>query len=96
MDALGMSPSWRALAFILALCVGALVTLQIASTVRLKEAVGETLPAIIASSMVGVLLLGAAMLVMQSPWPSPAKLIGAPPSAWVEYSAQFTQLSPCF
>jgi hypothetical protein len=55
-----MSPSLRALAFVLPLCVGALVTLQIASTAKLKEAVGETLPAIIASAKVAVLLLGAA------------------------------------
>jgi uncharacterized membrane protein YdcZ (DUF606 family) len=49
-------------AFVLAFVAGALVTLQIASTATLKEAVGETVPAAIASSLFGVVLLGAAMV----------------------------------
>ena len=70
-------------ALILAFAAGALVTLQIASTSKLKEAVGATVPAAIASSLFGVALLGAAMVVMQVPWPTFDKLISAPWSAWM-------------
>jgi len=73
----------RLLAFVLAVVAGALCTLQIGSTARLKDAVGETLPAVIASSMVGVAVLAGAMLAMQMPWPSLDKLASAPPSSWL-------------
>jgi bacterial/archaeal transporter family-2 protein len=70
-------------AFVMAFVAGALVTLQIASTSRLKEAVGATVPAAIASSLFGVVLLGAAMVVMQVPWPTFDRLISAPWSDWI-------------
>jgi hypothetical protein len=70
-------------AFVLAFVAGTLVTLQIASNSKLKEAVGATIPAAIASSLFGVILLGAAMVVMQVPWPTVDKLISAPWSAWM-------------
>jgi bacterial/archaeal transporter family-2 protein len=73
----------RTLAVVLAFAVGALVTLQIGSNMRLKEAVGGALPAIIVSSALGVALLGVAMLAMQLPWPSATTLRAAPASAWL-------------
>jgi bacterial/archaeal transporter family-2 protein len=58
----------RPLAFVvLAFVAGGLVTLQIGSNAKLKEALGDPLPAVIVSSMLGVGLLAAAMLVMQVP-----------------------------
>ena len=73
----------RTLAIVLAFAVGALVTLQIGSNARLKEALGGALPAIIASSALGVALLGAAMLALQTPWPSATTLRAAPAAAWL-------------
>jgi bacterial/archaeal transporter family-2 protein len=73
----------RLLAFLLACGAGALVTLQIGSNAKLKEAVGGALPAVIVSSALGVVLLLGAMLVMQVPWPPLARLTAAPPSAWL-------------
>jgi bacterial/archaeal transporter family-2 protein len=49
----------------------------------LKEALGRALPAIVASSALGVALLGAAMLALQTPWPSATTLRAAPASAWL-------------
>jgi transporter family-2 protein len=73
----------RTLAVLLAFAVGALVTLQIGSNARLKEALGGALPAIIASSALGVALLGAATLVLQTPWPNATTLRAVPASAWL-------------
>jgi transporter family-2 protein len=73
----------RPLAFVLAFIVGALVTLQIGSNAKLKEALDGALPAVILSSAFGVVLLGAAMLLMQVPWPSANHLAAAPWSAWL-------------
>jgi transporter family-2 protein len=73
----------RLLAFVLAFLAGGLVTLQVGSNTRLKEAVGGLLPAVIVSSGLGILLLGAVMLVMQVPWPSLVKFRTAPPTAWL-------------
>jgi transporter family-2 protein len=73
----------RFLAFVLAFVAGALVTLQIGSNAKLKEALGGPLPAIIASSSLGVALLVVAMVVIQVPWPSVGKLTAAPLSAWL-------------
>jgi uncharacterized membrane protein YdcZ (DUF606 family) len=44
----------RLLTFLLACGAGALVTLQIGSNAKLKEAVGGALPAVIVSSALGV------------------------------------------
>ena len=73
----------RFMAVVLAFVAGALVTLQIGSNARLKEAVGGTLPAVIASSMLGIGLLAVTMLLMQAPWPPLATLRTAPASAWL-------------
>jgi transporter family-2 protein len=73
----------RILAVVLAFAAGALVTLQIGSNARLKDALGGALPAIIASSALGVALLGVAMLAIQLPWPSASALRAAPASAWL-------------
>ena len=71
------------MAIVLAFVAGALVTLQIGSNARLKEAVGGTLPAVIASSALGIVLLAVTMLLMQAPWPPLVKLREAPVSAWL-------------
>jgi transporter family-2 protein len=73
----------RLLAFVCSFIAGALVTLQIGSNAKLKEALGGPLPAVIASSSLGVALLVAAMLVMQVPWPSAGRLTAAPLAAWL-------------
>jgi bacterial/archaeal transporter family-2 protein len=73
----------QVLAFVASFVAGALVTLQIGSNAKLKEALGGPLPAIIASSSLGVALLVVAMLVIQVPWPSPGRLNAAPLSAWL-------------
>jgi transporter family-2 protein len=73
----------RLLTFVGAFAAGAVVTLQLASNTKLKEAVGGLLPAVIVSSALGILLLGGAMLVMQVPWPSLSKFREAPPTAWL-------------
>jgi len=67
----------------LAFVVGALITLQIGSNARLKEAIGQPLPAVIISSALGLVLLTGAMLMARSPWPSLDKLTAAPTSAWL-------------
>ena len=48
--------------FALALLAGMLITVQIGSNARLKEAFGEALPAVIVSSSLGIILLVAATL----------------------------------
>jgi transporter family-2 protein len=73
----------QVLAFVASFVAGALVTLQIGSNAKLKEALGGPLPAIIASSSLGVALLVVAMLVIQVPWPSQGRLNAAPLSAWL-------------
>ncbi len=73
----------KMLAFAAAFVAGALVTLQIGSNARLREAMGGALPAIIVSSALGIVLLWAAMLALQVPWPPLARMTAAPPSAWL-------------
>jgi bacterial/archaeal transporter family-2 protein len=69
--------------FAVAFVVGALMTVQTGSNARLKEALGEALPAVIVSSSVGVILLLVATLGTRTPWPSLATLAGAPWWAWL-------------
>jgi bacterial/archaeal transporter family-2 protein len=76
-----MNLSWLLVA--LALLVGALITVQTGSNARLKEALGETLPAVIVSSSLGVILLVAVTLGARTPWPSPASIAGTPWWGWV-------------
>jgi bacterial/archaeal transporter family-2 protein len=73
----------KMLAFAFAFLAGALVTLQIGSNARLREAMGGALPAIIVSSALGIVLLWAVILALQVPWPPLARMTAAPPSAWL-------------
>jgi bacterial/archaeal transporter family-2 protein len=73
------------IAFLLgiALVAGAVVTLQTGSNARLKEAFGHALPAVIVSSLIGIALLVAVMVVMRAPAPSLARATAAPWTAWL-------------
>lgn len=67
-----------------ALLAGALITVQIGSNVRLKEAFGEALPAVIVSSSLGIILLVAMTMSARIPWPSLASMAaGTPWWAWL-------------
>jgi len=66
-----------------ALLAGALVTVQTGSNARLKEAFGHALPALVVSSMIGVVLLAASILVTRAPIPSVARAAAAPWTAWL-------------
>jgi len=63
--------------------VGALITVQIATNTRLKEAFGEAVPAVIVSSLLGVVILAIVTLGVRTPWPSAARIAGAPWWAWL-------------
>jgi uncharacterized membrane protein YdcZ (DUF606 family) len=54
-----------ALILALAFCVGAVITVQVGTNTRLKEAFGEAMPAVIVSSMLGVATLTAAVVTGQ-------------------------------
>ena len=71
------------LALAAALIAGALITVQTGSNARLKEALGEPLPAVIVSSLLGIGLLVIVSAVARTPVPPPAKLMAAPWSAWI-------------
>jgi bacterial/archaeal transporter family-2 protein len=71
-----------ALSLLVALVGGALVTLQTGSNARLKEALGHPLYAVVISSLIGVALLCATIVVTRTPLPSSGRLIGAPWTAW--------------
>jgi len=66
-----------------AFLVGALITVQVGTNTRLKEAFGEAMPAVILSSLLGVVILGVATLVSRTPWPSAARVLGTPWWAWL-------------
>ena len=76
-----MNFSW--LLFAIALLVGALITVQTGSNARLKEAFGEALPAVIVSSLLGVIVLVAVTLTAETPWPSLPRLASAPWWGWL-------------
>jgi bacterial/archaeal transporter family-2 protein len=76
-----MNLSW--LFFAIALLVGALITVQTGSNARLKEAVGQALPAVIVSSSLGIILLVAVTLAARTPWPLLSGLAGATWWAWL-------------
>jgi transporter family-2 protein len=63
--------------------VGALITVQIGTNTRLKEAFGEAVPAVIVSSLLGVVILAIVTLGVRTPWPSAARIAGAPWWAWL-------------
>jgi transporter family-2 protein len=72
------------IAFYLAAAVvaGALVTLQTGSNARLKEALGEPIPAVIVSSSMGIVVLLVVGLVTRTPVPSVQNAAAAPWWAW--------------
>ena len=76
-----MNASW--LFFAVALLAGTLITVQIGSNARLKEAFGEALPAIIVSSALGIILLVAVTLIVRIPWPPLPAVAAAPWWAWL-------------
>jgi bacterial/archaeal transporter family-2 protein len=67
----------------IAFCIGALITVQIGTNTRLREAFGEAVPAVIVSSLLGVAILVAVTLIARTPWPSGATMAGAPWWAWL-------------
>jgi transporter family-2 protein len=71
-----------ALSLLVALLAGAFVTLQTASNLRLKDALGQPLHAVDISSLIGIVLLYAAIVVTRTPLPSADRLTGAPWTAW--------------
>jgi bacterial/archaeal transporter family-2 protein len=64
--------------FAVALLAGTLITVQTGSNARLKEAFGEALPAVIVSSVLGVILLIVVTLTARIPWPSLPNVAGTP------------------
>lgn len=66
-----------------ALIAGAFVAMQTGSNARLKEVFGHAVPAVIASSLIGIVLLVAVMVVTRAPAPSLARATAAPWSAWL-------------
>ena len=76
-----MNSSW--LFFAVAFLVGALITAQTGTNARLKEAFGETPPAVIVSSLLGVILLITVTLGARTPWPSLPSLVGTPWWGWL-------------
>jgi bacterial/archaeal transporter family-2 protein len=68
---------------VVALVVGALITVQTGSNTRLKEAFGHPLPAIVVSSLIGIVLLTAIIVATRAPLPSWGRVMGAPWSAWL-------------
>ena len=72
-----------ALYLVAAFVAGAFVTVQTGSNARLKEALGEPVPAVIVSSALGVAVLVAYTAVARIPVPSLQAVAGAPWSAWL-------------
>jgi len=72
-----------ALYLLVALITGALITLQTGSNARLKEALGHPLPAVVVSSLIGIVLLVAVIVVTRTPAPSLDRVTGAPWTAWL-------------
>jgi transporter family-2 protein len=69
--------------FAVALLAGTLITMQIGSNARLKEAFGEALPAVIVSSSLGIILLAVVTLTVRTPWPSLPSVAGTPWWGWL-------------
>ena len=68
---------------LIALLVGALITIQTGSNARLKDAFGHPLPAVIASSLIGIVLLVAVVVATRMPVPSLERVASAPWTAWL-------------
>jgi len=71
------------LSLLVALLVGALITLQTGSNARLKEALGHPLPAVVISSLIGIVLLSVAIAVIRAPIPTVGRVMAAPWAAWI-------------
>lgn len=71
------------LALAAALIAGALVTVQTGSNARLKEALSAPLPAVVVSSLLGIVVLVAVGAVARVPVPSVDRFGAAPWSAWI-------------
>jgi uncharacterized membrane protein YdcZ (DUF606 family) len=69
--------------FVVALLAGALVTLQTGSNARLKEALGQAFPAVVVSSLIGIVLLVAIIVGTRTPVPPLARVTAAPWTAWL-------------
>jgi transporter family-2 protein len=72
-----------ALFLAVALLAGALITIQTGSNARLKEAFGHALPAVVISSLIGIVLLVAVIAVIRAPIPSVGRALAAPWTAWL-------------
>ena len=72
-----------ALSLLVALLAGAVITIQTGSNTRLKEALGHSLPAVVVSSVIGLVLLTIVIAVMRVPIPSVGRAMAAPWTAWV-------------
>jgi transporter family-2 protein len=72
-----------ALSLLIALIAGALITVQTGSNARLKEALGQPLPAVVVSSLIGIVLLVAVMAVTRTSAPALERIAGAPWTAWL-------------
>jgi transporter family-2 protein len=72
-----------ALYFLIALVAGALITVQTGSNARLKDALGHPLPAVVVSSLIGIVLLLGVIAVTRTPIPSMGRALAAPWTAWL-------------
>jgi bacterial/archaeal transporter family-2 protein len=72
-----------ALFLLVALLAGALITVQTGSNARLMEAFGHALPAVVVSSLIGVVLLLAIIATIRAPIPSVGHAMSAPWTAWL-------------
>ena len=71
------------LSLLVALLVGALITIQTGSNTRLKEAFGHPLSAVVVSSLIGVVALTAVIASVRAPIPSLGSAMAAPWTAWI-------------
>ena len=71
------------LALVAAFLAGALITVQTGSNARLKEALGSPLPAVVVSSLLGIVLLVIVGAVGRVPIPTADRFATAPWSAWI-------------
>jgi transporter family-2 protein len=72
-----------ALSLVVALLAGALITVQTGSNARLKDAFGHPLPAVVVSSLIGIVLLVGVIVVARAPLPSLHRVATAPWTAWL-------------
>ena len=72
-----------ALYLVVALLVGALITVQTGSNARLKEALGHPFPAVVVSSLIGIVLLVIVIALIRAPIPSLGRVMSAPWTAWL-------------